>query len=396
VSSPRKRSGVRRTDGAGRGAGSGEVAGGERAERLAGELREHEVDVLLVATPVNVRYLTGFTGTNGLALIYADRRGSRRSKHRFLTDFRYATQSAAQVPDAFEREIVTGDMLEGLVEVLSASGKATRKRLGFDDASLTVKQHVRLEELLGEEWTLVPCAGIVEGLRAVKDAGEIDRIRAATRLADEALRETLEAGLVGRTERDVAIELELRMRRLGAEGPSFPSIVASGAHGALPHAAPRAREIRKDVLVTIDWGALHEGYCSDCTRTYATGGRISPRARETYELVLAAQEQALAAVRAGPNGKELDAVARELIEQAGEGEHFGHGLGHGVGIEVHEGPRLSRLASEDPLLAGNVVTVEPGVYLPGRLGVRIEDLVVVTDGGQEVLTRLSKELTVVA
>ncbi len=391
MSGPREGVGVDRSTGARESAG----AGAGRAGRLAAELSEREIEVLLVATPVNVRYLTGFTGTNGLALIYADRRGSRRPKHRFLTDFRYATQSAAQVPDVFGREIVAGDMLEGLVEVLTASGKATRKRLGFDDASLTVKQHARLEELLGEEWTLVPCAGIVEGLRAVKDAGEIDCIRAATRLADEALRETLEAGLVGRTERDIAIELELRMRRLGAEGPSFPSIVASGAHGALPHAAPRAREIRKDVLVTIDWGALHEGYCSDCTRTYATGERISSRARDTYELVLTAQERALAAVRAGPNGKELDAVARELIEGAGEGEHFGHGLGHGVGIEVHEGPRLSRLASEDPLLAGNVVTVEPGVYLPGRLGVRIEDLVVVTADGQEVLTRLSKELTVV-
>jgi Xaa-Pro aminopeptidase len=363
-----------------------------RAGRLAVELREHEIDVLLVATPVNVRYLTGFTGTNGLALIYAE----EAAAHRFLTDFRYATQSAAQVPDAFEREILAGDMLEGLVEVLTSSGKAKRKRLGFDDASLTVKQHARLEELLGEEWTLVPCAGIVERLRAVKDTGEIDRIRAAARLADEALRETLEAGLVGRTERDVAIELELRMRRLGAEGPSFPSIVAAGAHGALPHAEPRAREIRKDVLVTIDWGALHEGYCSDCTRTYATGERISARAREIYELVLAAQEQALAAVRAGPNGKGVDAVARDLIEKAGEGKHFGHGLGHGVGLEVHEGPRLSHLASEDSLLVGNVVTVEPGVYLPGRLGVRIEDLVVVTEDGQEVLTRLSKELTVVA
>ncbi len=367
-----------------------------RAGRLAVELREREIDVLLVTTPVNVSYLTGFTGTNGLALIYTDQRGFRPPKHRFLTDFRYATQSAAQVPDAFEREILAGDMLEGLVEVLTSSGKATRKRLGFDDASLTVKQHARLEELLGEEWTLVPCAGMVERLRTVKDAGEIDRIRAAARLADEALWETLEAGLVGRTERDVAIELELRRRRLGAAAPSFPSIVAAGAHGALPHATPRAREIRKDVLVTIDWGALHDGYCSDCTRTYATGERISARAREVYELVLTAQEQALAAVRAGPNGKELDAVARDLIEQAGEGEHFGHGLGHGVGIEVHEGPRLSRLASEDPLLVGNVVTVEPGVYLPGRLGVRIEDLVVVRKDGQEVLTRLSKELTVIS
>jgi Xaa-Pro aminopeptidase len=365
--------------------------GGERAERLVADLREREVDVLLVATPVNVRYLTGFTGTNGLALIYTD----EAATHRFLTDFRYTTQSAAQVPDAFDREIVAGDMFEGLVETLTAS-RGEKGRLGFDDASLTVKQHARLAELLGEGWELVPCAGAVEGLRAVKDAGEIDSIRAATRLADEALRETLEAGVVGRSERDVAIDLELRMRRLGAESASFPSIVAAGAHGALPHAEPRAREIRKDVLVTIDWGALHEGYCSDCTRTYATGEGISERAREVYALVLAAQEQGLAAVKAGPNGKEVDALARDVIEAAGEGEHFGHGLGHGVGLEVHEGPRLSRLASEDPLLIGNVVTVEPGVYLPGRLGVRIEDLVVVTADGQEVLTRLSKELTVIS
>jgi Xaa-Pro aminopeptidase len=362
-----------------------------RAGRLAAELREREIDVLLVATPVNVRYLTGFTGTSGLALISAE-----AATNWFLTDFRYATQSAVQVPDTFHREIVAGELLEGAVQALSSSQSAAGGRLGFDDASLTVKQHARLEELLGAEWTLVPCAGIVEELRAVKDAGEIDRIRAAAELADEALRETLEVGVVGRTERDVAIELELRMRRLGAEGASFPSIVAAGAHGALPHAEPRAREIHKNVLVTIDWGALHEGYCSDCTRTYATGERISERAREIYELVLAAQEQALAAVRAGPNGKEIDAVARDLIEAAGEGEHFGHGLGHGVGIEVHEGPRLSRLASEDPLLVGNVVTVEPGVYLPGRLGVRIEDLVIVRKDGQEVLTRLSKELTVIS
>jgi Xaa-Pro aminopeptidase len=380
---------VKEVDGASRGA-TGDGREGERAERLAKDLREREIDVLLVATPVNVRYLTGFTGTNGVALIYAE----EAATHRFLTDFRYTTQSAAQVPDAFAREIVAGDMFEGLVETLTAS-RGEKGRLGFDDASLTVKQHARLSELLGEGWELVPCAGAVEGLRAVKDDGEIDRIRAASQLADEALRETLEAGVVGRSERDLAIELELRMRRLGAEGASFPSIVAAGAYGALPHAEPRAREIRKDALLTIDWGALHEGYCSDCTRTYATGEGISERAREVYALVLEAQERALVAVGAGPNGKEVDAVARDLIEAAGEGDHFGHGLGHGVGLEVHEGPRLSRLASEDPLLVGNVVTVEPGVYLPGRLGVRIEDLVVVTADGQDVLTRLSKELTVV-
>jgi Xaa-Pro aminopeptidase len=201
---------------------------------------------------------------------------------------------------------------------------------------------------------------------------------------------------VGRSERDVAIELELRMRRIGAEAPSFPSIVAAGANGALPHAEPRAVEIPRDVLVTIDWGALHEGYCSDCTRTYATGEGLSTEAREVYGLVLAAQEEGLAALRAGPTGREVDAVARQVIEQAGHGEHFGHGLGHGVGMEIHEGPRLSRAAGEEALRAGHVVTVEPGVYIPGQLGVRIEDLVVVREEAHEVLTSLPKELTVIS
>ncbi len=269
-------------------------------------------------------------------------------------------------------------------------------RLGFDEASLTVGQHTRLRELLGERWELVPCAGAVERLRAVKDAGELACIRAACELADEALRAVLEGGVVGRTEREVAIDLELRMRRLGADAPSFPSIVAAGAHGALPHAEPRAEKIPRDVLVTIDWGARHEGYCSDCTRTYATGEGISAQAREVYELVLDAQEQALAAVEAGPSGRELDRVARTVIERGGHGEHFGHGLGHGVGMEVHEGPRLSRTAGDEPLPAGSVVTVEPGVYLPGELGVRIEDLVVAVAGDREVLTGLPKELTFIS
>jgi Xaa-Pro aminopeptidase len=363
-----------------------------RLARLASELRDRELDRLLVQGPIDLRYLTGFTGSNGLALLAAAEAGAGEGQHRFLTDFRYTTQSAEQVPASFSREIVSGELLDAAAaELPGASG-----RLGFDEAHMTVKQHRRLLELLPAGWELVPCAGAVEGLRAVKEAGEIERIRAASALADEALRSVLEAGIVGRTEREVAIELELRMRRLGAEAPSFSSIVAAGAHGALPHAEPRDREIPRDVLVTIDWGALHEGYCSDCTRTYATGEGISERAREVYALVLAAQRAGLAAVAAGPSGREVDAAAREVIEAAGHGEHFGHGLGHGVGLEIHEGPRLSRTASEEPLRAGNVVTVEPGVYLPGELGVRIEDLVAIGEDAQEVLTSLSKELTVIS
>ena len=371
--------------------GSSSVGGGgERVARLAGELRERELDALLVGTTVNLRYLTGFTGSHGMALVAGE--GAKLVGDRFFTDFRYATQSAEQVPGRFEREIVAGDLLDAASRSLG-DGPG---RLGFDQDSLTVAAHTRLAELLGTGWELIPCARMVERLREVKDAGELARIRAAAELADEALTGVLEDGLAGRTEREVAIELELGMRRLGADSPSFPSIVAAGAHGALPHASPREVEIAGDVLVTIDWGALHEGYCSDCTRTYATGEHISSEAREVYELVLSAQQQGLAAVRPGLSGREVDAVARGVIEQAGHGKHFGHGLGHGVGLEVHEGPRLSRAASDEPLLPGNVVTIEPGVYLPGRLGVRIEDLAFVTEGAHDVLTSLSKALTVIS
>jgi Xaa-Pro aminopeptidase len=372
---------------------AGDSRGG-RVQRLSSELVGLGLDALMVGPLVDVGYLTGFTGSSGMALVVSDAAHGKLGPDRFFSDFRYETQSAEQVLDVFQREIVSGDLLDALAAVLSVSSG----RLGFDDAYLSVKGYRHLSELLGEAWELVPTGGEVRRLRAVKDAGEIARIRAASELADAALWQVLEDGLVGRTEREVAIDLELRMRRLGAQAPSFPSIVASGDHGALPHAEPRERPIARDVLVTIDWGALHEGYCSDCTRTYATGEAISAQAREIYALVLSAEERGLAAVAAGLSGREVDGVAREVIEQAGQGEHFGHGLGHGVGLEVHEGPRLARTAGEDPLQAGNVVTVEPGVYLPGVLGVRIEDLVVVGEqaGSQEVLTSLSKELTVVS
>lgn len=358
----------------------------ERTSRLAAELREREIDCLLVSAPVNVRYLTGFTGSSGVALIRAD----PDTMHVFVTDFRYATQSAEEVGASFDVQIAPSELFADAARVLGAQGG----RVGFEEDALTVRQHRRLRELVDKSWELVGCTGLVEGLREVKDAQEIERIRAATRLADRALGEVLERGLVGRSEREVAIDLEQGMRRLGATAASFPSIVAAGPHGALPHAQPRDEQIPSGVLVTIDWGATLDGYCSDCTRTYATGP-VSSEAQEVYELVRRAQQAALEAVAPGPSGREIDAVARTIIEQAGHGEHFGHGLGHGVGMEVHEGPRLSRSAEERPLLAGNVVTVEPGVYLSGSLGVRIEDLVVVTGEGHEVLTELPKQLTTV-
>lgn len=352
----------------------------ERSEKVAEQLRDRELDALLVSDLVNVRWLCGFTGSNGAALLGPD--GLRR----FLTDFRYLTQAAEEVGEEWEREIGP-DLLELAAQRLPAG------RVGFDDAHLSVAEHARLEGLLGEGVELIAAGGIVEELRAVKDPRELEALRAAAALADRALTDVLERGLAGRTERDVAIDLDVTMRRMGAERASFEPIVAAGPHGALPHASPRGAEIPRGTLVVVDWGAQLDGYASDCTRTFATG-EPDARDREIYELVLRAQEEALAAVRPGRTGREVDAVARAVIDGAGHAEHFGHGLGHGVGLEVHEGPRLSK-TGETALRAGMVVTVEPGVYVPGAVGVRIEDLVAVTDDGHEVLNGLPKHLQVV-
>ena len=353
-----------------------------RRDALEAKLAERELDALLVSNLVNVRWLTGFTGSNGAAVVGA-------GAPRFVTDFRYLTQSAEQLDPSWAREIAT-DLLARAVEGLPEGPL----KLGFDDAHLTVRQHEQLTRLTAErDVELVPAGGIVEGLRAVKDAEEIERLRAAAKVADEAFEEVVGAGIVGRTERDVALDLEGAMRRRGAEAAAFPPIVAAADHGARPHAVPRDVPIPPNTLVVIDWGAQLDGYASDCTRTVATG-ELDPRDRAIYDTVLAAQEAALAAVREGPTGQEVDAVARAIIDDAGHAEHFGHGLGHGVGMEVHEGPRLSK-QGKDALAAGNIVTIEPGIYVPGAVGVRIEDLVAVTAGGHEVLSGLSKELRTV-
>jgi Xaa-Pro aminopeptidase len=349
-----------------------------RGDRLAERLAERELDLMVVSNLVNVRYLSGYTGSNGIAIVGPDVRV-------FFTDFRYVEQAATQVPD-YERVKGERDLLGDVAERLSG-------RVGFEDGSMTVRSFERLKGLVDDSVELVAAGNLVEDLRAVKDRGEVEAIRAAAQLADSALQRVLERGLAGRTERDVALQLEAEMRTLGAQGPSFPSIVAAGTHGSLPHAEPGDREIERGVLVTIDWGATLDGYHSDCTRTFATGD-LEDEAADVYELVRRAQERSSGEVRAGAEGKAVDAVSREIISEAGHGDHYGHGLGHGVGLEVHEQPRLSP-NSDDTLVAGNVVTVEPGVYVPGRLGVRIEDLVVVTDDGPDVLSGLPKELQTV-
>ena len=346
-----------------------------RADRLVERLRERELDQLLITDLVNVRYLTGFTGTNGLSVVGHDERV-------FLTDFRYVERAQAEVPD-FER-------VRGKQDLLSDAAGRLHGRVGFEDQHMSVRQHERLRGLVPEDVELVPAGGIVEELRAVKEPEELRTIREAAALADAMYEYIQERGLVGRTEREVAVDVEREMRERGAEDPSFPSIIASGPNGALPHATPGDVQICRDTLVIVDMGCRVDGYCSDCTRTFATGS-LPDEAASVYELVLAAQETSLAAIRAGADCRAVDAVARDRITEAGYGEQFGHGLGHGVGMEIHEGPRLAQSA-EGALVSGNVVTVEPGVYVPGAFGVRIEDLVVVTDGGSEVLSHFPKPL----
>lgn len=358
----------------------------KRAERLVAQLAGVDdgsgADLMLVTSLVNVRYLTGYTGSNGAALIGPDTRV-------FFTDFRYKEQSATEVDSSFERRIEQTDLLEGLPEVLPQG----ELRLGFEDGTVTVRGHAALRERLADRVSLVAAGDPVARLREVKEPDELARIRAATGLADDAVREIMEQGLAGRTELEVARALEDGMRRRGAQRPSFDSIVAAGPHGALPHASPRDVVIEPGELVVIDWGAELAGYCSDCTRTFASG-EIGEEAAVVYDLVLEAQLAGLAAVAPGVTGVDADAAARKLIEDAGRGDQFGHGLGHGVGLEVHEAPRLSR-RSESTIAAGSVVTVEPGVYVPGAYGVRIEDLVHVGADGPEILTSVPKHLIVV-
>ena len=350
----------------------------DRVDALTGLLAERELDCLLVTNLTNVRYLTGFTGTNGACVVTPEER-------LFLTDFRYVEQAERQVTE-FERLKAGRDLLGELAERL-------RGRAGFDDAHVTVRAHAKLSERVPDGVELVPAGGLVERLREVKDAEELRAIAEAAKLADGVYEHLRERGLVGRTEIEVARDLEHELRERGADDPAFPVIVAAGANGALPHASPGDAEIPAGTLVVVDMGATLDGYCSDCTRTFATGP-LDERAAEVYELVRSSQAAGLAAVRAGAACVDVDAAARDVIEAAGHGQRFGHGLGHGVGLEVHEGPRLAKTA-EGKLRSGSVVTVEPGVYLPGELGVRIEDLVTVTEDGCEILTGFPKSLLTV-
>lgn len=360
----------------------------QRRARLAACLATAGVDALLVSDLVNVRYLTGFTGSNGALLVCAD-----DTPPVLATDSRYRTQAARQAPDvdvAIERAC-------GRHLIQHAAAAAGLGRVGFESHVVTVDAFdvlCRAAEAADGAPELVRASGIVESLREVKDPGEIALLRLACAAADAALSALVAAGGLrpGRTERAVARDLEARMLDHGADARAFETIVAAGVNSAVPHHRPTDAELTAGDFVKIDFGALVKGYHSDMTRTFVLG---KPAAWQTeiYTVVASAQAAGLEAVEEGAGLADVDAASRRVIDDAGYGDHFGHGLGHGVGLQIHEAPGINASAVGE-LRARAVITVEPGVYLPGRGGVRIEDTVLVGEAGAESLTRFGKELTV--
>jgi Xaa-Pro aminopeptidase len=348
-----------------------------RRHALRGLLAHADLSALLVTKPVNVRYLTGFTGSYGALLLLHDRT-------LFFTDGRYRHQAAAEVPGA-EVVLAPGDLIGAVGGVVRAAGNG----LGFEPGGITWGEGQRLRSGLPGQ-AVVPAPPLVEELREVKDERELAAMREAARLGGEALEGLLAALREGMTERQVAIDLELAMRRLGADGLAFETIVAFGEQAAEPHHHPGDRPLRAGDLVKIDFGARVDGYCADMTRTIVLG-KATQRQRDLYELVRGAQAAGLERLEAGVPASEVDRACRQPIAEAGLGDSFPHPTGHGIGLEIHEAPRL-RTGSRDRVAAGTPVTVEPGVYLPGFGGVRIEDLVVARPGGHELLTTVPKEL----
>ena len=355
----------------------------ERLSALRAHLAEQGLAALLVAHLPNVRYLTGFSGSSGLALVTADAAA-------LVTDSRYRTQAGEECAGVAEVVVTASGPVEGILAEIAA--RALDGAIGFEEHVLTARDAARLTAG-APDGRFRRTVDLVERLRVVKSPEEVAAVREAGRVAAEALAAAVRDIQVGMSELDVAALLEGALRRAGSEAHPFPTIVASGPRAALPHARTSARRVGAGEWLLLDFGAQLDGYCSDVTRTYVVGAPPDGRQREVYEVVRAAQAAAVAGLRAGMSGKDGDALARGPIAATGHGDAFGHGLGHGLGLEVHEAPRLSRVA-EEPLPAGAVVTVEPGVYLPGWGGVRIEDDVALRDEGAELLTAIPRELVV--
>ena len=359
---------------------------GGRIPRLRQAFADAGCDALLVTRLVNIRYLTGFTGSAAVLLVRPD-------DLVFVTDGRYRDQSAIELGGAGVEARIRIGLTAGSQKEFLQEEAAGVARLGLEAAAVTWAQQRKFDGEWFPDAELVATEGLVEELRKVKDAGEVDRMAEAARIADEALARVRHRLAEGPTEEEFALELDFEMRRGGASGPSFETIVASGPNGAKPHHRPSSRRIEAGELVVVDFGAIVDGYCSDMTRTLCVGEPASATARRMVDVVAESQRAGVEAVRAGVEGKAVDEACRAIIGDAGWADAFLHSTGHGVGLEIHEDPRVAS-TSTDTLVAGHVVTVEPGVYLPEHGGVRIEDTMVVTDEGCLVLTNATKELAV--
>ncbi len=351
-----------------------------RLRRVRDRLHDDRLDGLLVSNLANLRYLCGFSGSSGLLLV-------EPGAATLITDFRYQTQVAMEVREGISVSIAAEDLFAELAVLLRETGGG--RRLGFEEGNLTVRERRELGEACGGVvWE--PAGGLVDSLRAEKDPVEAGCIEWAVGVAEEALSRVLPNVRTGITELVLAAELDYHLRLAGSESSPFDTIVASGPRSALPHARPGEHQLEGGDLVLFDFGATVDGYCSDITRTF-TVGRAAPWQRDMHAAVREAAELAIRAVGPGVPAREVDRAARDVLEEAGFGACFGHGTGHGVGLEVHEMPRINRRSREE-LKVGNVVTIEPGVYLPGRGGVRLEEVVLVENGGHRVLSSFSREL----
>lgn len=340
-----------------------------RLEKLWEAVADYGLDAVLITNPVNRRYYSGFSGSSGVLLLH-------KTRNILVTDFRYWEQASLEAA-SFElfKHRLGGEFWQSVADLISGYDW---RNVGFEAENVTYRDFQNLAGLLPKvEWT--PLGWETQKPRWVKEAAEIDLIAKAAEITDRAWEKTLEIIKPGIAEREIALEFDYQLRRNGAEGSSFTTIMASGSRSALPHGTASAKKLNPGDLALLDGGALYQGYHADMTRTVVIGAATAKQ-REIYGIVLAAQKLALERLRVGLTGAEVDAVARDYIAQAGYGDFFGHGLGHGVGLEIHENPRLSK-TEPNPLPVGAVVTVEPGIYLPGWGGIRIEDLVALEEGG---------------
>lgn len=351
----------------------------DRIKRLGEKIKGESLDLLLVTTPTNLRYLCGYTGSNGILLISED-------KSIFITDFRYKEQVKKEVYDA-EIKIAQRELFSTLTEIDWLKEK--RIKVGFESKNLSFKLYEKLKTLLPQVlW--IPTEDLVESISVTKDEEEIKKIKEAADISAKVYQEILPLLKPGTKEQEISAELEYRIRRNGGTGSAFEPIVASGVRSAMPHARASSKRFQRGEFVTLDFGAFYEGYVCDITRTVVLG-KATPRQKKIYDLVLKAQTKAIKNACSGMKGFELDKVARDVINNAGFKDYFGHGLGHGIGLLVHDSPGINT-KSQEVLKPGMVITIEPGVYLPGWGGVRIEDDILITRNGCKVLTNIDREL----